>query len=215
MVGCQVQKVAKQPCKDGTADCQYITIHELSLSYTMMESVDQLSITIRTEDPRMVARIMALGITLKVRSDQPSERLSINYPIGVMELRSFNSIHDLRRFWNRTNTPQIWESRLKRTIGIIHYSAGNDEFISHIDSLSNGIKTHFDWKNRQVLYRLTIPKKMITNPVEIELTIGQLFIAPRLIRRSARIHPTFHFIMTDYISSFVAPWELTISSKDS
>jgi metal-sulfur cluster biosynthetic enzyme len=60
----------------------------LSLDYDLTARHDTLSIFIKTKDPMMAARIFALGLVVTVEKGK-DELISINYPLGLLEVRKF------------------------------------------------------------------------------------------------------------------------------
>jgi hypothetical protein len=76
---------------------EVVTLDGLSLAYTVSKKPDSILIAIRTEDPVMIARILALGLTLKF-GKPVNDIKSINYQPASLRLRISVRQENLRTF---------------------------------------------------------------------------------------------------------------------
>ncbi len=207
---CTASRRVQDPCPEGERDCQKITINGLSLDYSMRETEHEVVLDLHTDDPLMVARILALGITLSWQAVGKGSK-SINYPMGLLEIRSFKSAEDLKQFWLSSNTRQNWVTRLSRLKHIARVQEGKHKTHSSIDSLS-GLQADFFVREHEFHYRLTLKKTEIADPPAFspELSIGRLVLSSRLVKRSRRPSSPFHLVAQGKIDAFESPWELRL-----
>jgi hypothetical protein len=185
---------------------EVVTLDGLSLAYTVSKKPDSILIAIRTEDPVMIARILALGLTLKF-GKPVNDIKSINYPTGFLEIKNFSSSRELKNFWNYTSTPQIKRLRLERMFKHIIIDSIKEETLRRVDTIKH-FETDLSIGRRSFNYVLTIPNNELkANTLEIK--IGQLHIPPTL-KRATPDHTRFQNFNENYMNSFRSAWVVKI-----
>ena len=187
-----------------------VTINDLSLNYRIHQTKDSINVLIHTDDRIMIARIMALGLTVSLKSSN-SEFKSLNYPMGFFEMRKFRSAWELRRFWINTNTSAVWRSRWPRLLDITKLETTSGKSYYHVDSLQSGLSAQFMLQNGECSYRLVIPNHSSnSHHVDLDITVGKLTIRtkPLLTRNRDRI--AFGIRDENYVQYFQSTWEVRV-----
>jgi hypothetical protein len=161
----------------------------------------------------MAARIFALGLVVTVEKGK-DELISINYPLGLLEVRKFKSSSEVKYFWNQTKTPAIWRSRIDRMV-MASVINGGQNIYAHVDSLQKeGIQPLIRTNGNEFYYELIIaadPKKDFSK-CAIEISIGDLTVGHKFQRLNvANAYPISLPLSSDsYYEFLTSHWSVKI-----
>ncbi|MEM9391364.1 MAG: hypothetical protein AAGA02_12875 [Bacteroidota bacterium] len=181
------------------------------MTYSIEKKQGVVKVLIHTDDAIMVARIMALGLTVTMK-EPISEFRSLNYPVGILEVRKFRSAHDFRTFWYKTNIPGSWQGRFSRLFKVALFEDTKGKHHYNIDSLEGGLKTKFKVKNNVFDYELTMPScRSNSRRVDMEISIGRLVLSTPIFENGIRNRKVYRLPSANYFEYFQSPWEVSVS----
>lgn len=195
-------------------DWQTIEKQGESLEYSIYEDQDRFVLKLRTQSRNLQARILAFGLTVKIGTEKKNQSI-FKYPIGLFEVRYFDSPQQLLTFWERTQTSGIYKARLNR-IENIAYLQGINEQEGYVmkDSISQVDLSYFLNKT-EFIYELDISKRELGHQElisKVGIDIGHLDVGHR--------YPSTRFSemryknnYSDHISKLGFKWEIWISGN--
>ena len=213
LASCATRRISRAPCETETKtpQCEKVTINDLHLTYSIEKKQGVVKVLVHTDDAIMVARIMALGLTVTMK-EPISEFRSLNYPIGILEVRKFRSPNDFRAFWNKTNIPGSWQGRFSKLFNMALFEDTEGKHRYNIDSNKGGLNAKFKVKNNVFDYELTVPG-CISNSrrVDMEISIGRLVLSTPIFENGLRNRKVYRSPSTNYFEYFQSPWEVSVS----
>ena len=192
------------------------TLRGLTLNFAIKEDSAGYHIRLRTKDRVVMARIMALGLTVAF-SQQGKVTHSIDYPIGAFELRSFASEREVIAFWDATNTVSTWKTKMERNKGLIRTTRTKGDKMVVKKAETHGISGEYVLDAHGFYYSLHISKAFLADmstgqvPPSIGIVLGRLEVKNKLPRKkSFYTHP--YFLSPNGWSCLSEPWEIWVDS---
>lgn len=146
-----------------------------SLEYYWSDLGQSYTVRLKTNSTLVHARILTLGLSVVFRNSQ--NLTQINYPVGCLELRNFNSKQALLDYWKQTKSSEIWKTRLMRNRNIV-YVQGLEEYegFVHKDSLDE-VRLSFEGRSKTFSFELEIPKTILETqeePSYLGIVLGKI-----------------------------------------